>query len=166
MGELFFFLEHAGELRIIILSREKGLNKTKNNGYTKIGVKREEKEKKRRKRGEKGKKGGKGKKRKTTKTPIQGHSLLRALAPTNSQSLASSWICKTQAFLCFHIHQATRITNVLNPSLCKTGTRPSAILHQSWNIDVSSPSATSCSPTLHKICHHKFMKKTHEIKMC
>jgi hypothetical protein len=32
--------------------------------------------------------------RETTKTsPNQGHSLLRALAPVNSQSLASSWIC-------------------------------------------------------------------------
>jgi hypothetical protein len=55
---------------------------------------------------------------------------------------------------------------VLNPFLCKDGTRPSAILHQSWKIDVFSPGATSYSPTLHKICHHKFLEKTQETKMC
>jgi hypothetical protein len=33
----FFFLEYAGELHIIILSRDKGLKKTKNKDYTKGG---------------------------------------------------------------------------------------------------------------------------------
>jgi hypothetical protein len=36
--DVIFFLEHAGELRIIILSRE-GLKKTKNNSYTKKRIK-------------------------------------------------------------------------------------------------------------------------------
>jgi hypothetical protein len=41
----YFFLEHAGELRIIILSREKGLKKTKNIRYTKRGVRKREENK-------------------------------------------------------------------------------------------------------------------------
>ena len=102
---------------------------------------------------------------------------LRPLAPAIPHSVASSWMCwrislvlgdapsKTQVFRCFQIHQATRITIVLNPFFFSLDTWPSALLHQSWKIISSGPGARYCSPTLHNTYHQMFLENTQESKI-
>jgi hypothetical protein len=54
---------------------------------------------------------------------------------------------RTHAFLCFHNHQATRITIELNPFFWSFGTLLSASLH-SWKTRTAAPDERDCSPTL------------------
>jgi hypothetical protein len=98
-----FFIEHSEELSIIILSREKRSKEDHVQGDKYRNTQRKQKKRLYRKRKEAS---GALKNRVTPQTettttpretaktsPNQGHNLLRALAPANSQSLASSWIC-------------------------------------------------------------------------
>jgi hypothetical protein len=57
----------------------------------------------------------------------------------------------THSFLCFHSHQATRITKELNLLFWFFGTWHSASLHQSWKVVVANPGVRWCSPTLCKV---------------
>jgi hypothetical protein len=146
-----FFLERAGELRIIILRRKKKSPKWASTKRTTLRwpnphihelIHANQKTH-----------------HSCTRTRY-GHIFLSPVAPAKHHILVSSlmsWTImeilgdtpsKTQVLLCFHSHHATRATIVLKPRLFSLGTLGEEAHHQSWNTEEPSPAVNCYKPTI------------------